>query len=330
MALIQRYSTELSTRAGFNRQITDDRQSIEHTLTNVATIKQQDEHEKRYLHDLNNRLEELLRHLADLERANKQLRDDLNALIANWGIGGEHRVRFLQELDEIIRRISDQNRRKMLHQAEGKIFEELTRLTDRIAAVFIDVMNMYRDKHHILVDLHHELEDEHRKIQLRLDLSNQQVKSHDDDYQKELAKFRSYLKEWSQLALEKQHLLNEIQSLKERYNLRLAYNQEEINEWQRLLNRISQESKNFYRDYLDTVKQQIQIDYEQMAKEQQMDVEVQLKTHLKEVQDKIDRGLPMNENGSNDFSPHPQCDASVSFRGTSTQRRNATLSNASR
>ncbi len=135
------------------------------------------------------------------------------------------------------------------------------------------------------------------KIHLRLDVSHAQVKSHDDDYQKELAKFRSYLSEWSKIALDKQYLLNEIQSLREHYNLRLAYNQEEINEWKRLLNHVSQESRNFYQDYLETIKQQIQNDYEKMAKEQQMDVEIELKTRLQEIEDKINMGLPIDENG---------------------------------
>ncbi|CAF3336896.1 unnamed protein product [Rotaria sp. Silwood2] len=296
MALIQRYTTELSTRAATSRQIHDDTQSVGQVLNDVAAIKRQDEDEKLYLHSLNNRLEELLHDLNDLEIANKKLRDDLNLLITNWGIGGENRVRFLQELDEIIRRLGEQNRHKIIFHAQAKIFDEQTQLIDRVTAVFIDVLNLYRDKSQILFDLTNELEEELRKIRLRLDISNAQVKSHDDDYQKELEKFRSYLSEWSQLALDKQNLLNEIQSLKERYNLRLAYNQEEINEWQRLLNRISQESKNYYRDYLDTIKQKIQIDYEQMAKEQQMDVEVQLKARLKEIQDKIDMGLPIDEN----------------------------------
>ena len=247
---------------------------------------------------LNDRLEELLRHLDDLEKANKALRDDLSGLISSWGIGGENRARFLQELDVIIRRLSEENRRRILFQAEAKLFDEQSQLTDRISVVFIDVMNLYRDKCHILADLTNELEEELRKIRLRLDVSHAQVKSHDDDYRNELAKFRSYLAEWSQLALDKQHLLNEIQSLKERYNLRLAYNQEETNEWQRLLHRISQESKNFYRDYLDTIKQQIQMDYEQMAKDQQIDVEVQLKARLKEIEEQVHQGLPMNEQGS--------------------------------
>ena len=55
--------------------------------------------------------------------------------------------------------------------------------------VFIDVINLYRDKSQIISDLTNELEDELRKIRLRLDISYAQVKSHDDDYQKELANF---------------------------------------------------------------------------------------------------------------------------------------------
>jgi chromosome segregation ATPase len=294
MALIQRYTTELSAHATTSHHNTE---SVEHVMHDVAAIKRQDEDEKRYLHSLNDRLEELLRHLDQLEIANKKLCDELNLLITSWGIGGENRARFLQELDEIIRHLSEQNRRKIIFQAEAKIFDEQVQLIDRVSVVFIDVVNLYRDKCQILFDLSNELEEELRKIRLRLDISNTQVKTHDDDYQRELAKFRSYLAEWSQLALEKQYLLNEIQSLKERYNLRLAYNQEEINEWQRLLNRISQESKNFYRDYLDTVKQQIQMDYEQMAKDQHMEIEIQLKSRLKEIQDKIHMGLPIDENG---------------------------------
>lgn len=298
MALIQRYTTELSTQTSINRQAHGAGQSLEHVLHDVATIKRHDEDEKRYLHTLNDRLENLLRHLDQLEIDNKKLRDDLNALITSWGIGGENRARFLEELNEIIRRLSEENRRKIIFQAEAKIFDEQTQITERVSVVFIDLLNLYRDKCQVLFDLTHELEEELRKIHIRLDVSNAQLHSHDGDYQKELTKFRTYLAEWSQLALDKQHLLNDIQSLKERYNLRLAYNQEEINEWQRLLNRISQESKNFYRDYLDTIKQQIQLDYEKMAKEQQLEVELELQGRLKEIQDKIDSGLPVDDAGS--------------------------------
>jgi chromosome segregation ATPase len=294
MALIQRYSTEFSAYAGAN---SNDSTSITQIVNDVAAIKRQDEDEKRYFNSLNDRLAELLRHLDDLELANKNLRDELNFLITSWGIGEENRARFLQELDVLIQHLSDQNLRKVLAQVETKIFEEQARFTDRITSIFFDVFNFYEDKNQISSDLIKQLENEFHRIQLRLNISQSQLQSHDDDYQKELTKFRTYLSEWSQIALDKQNLLNEIQTLREYYNLRLAYNQEEINEWKRLLNRISQESDYFYRDYLETIKQQIQIDYEQMVKEQQDDVEIELKTRLKEIQEKIQMGLPIDEHG---------------------------------
>jgi chromosome segregation ATPase len=294
MALIQRYSTELSAYTGTNHNAST---SISEIVNDVASIKRHDEDEKHYFNSLNDRLEEFLRSLDDLELANKNLRDELNLLITSWGIGGENRIRFLQELDVLIQQLSQQNLRKVIILVETRIFDELTRLTDRITSIFLDVFNSYEDKKQILFDLIKQLEDELYKIQIRLNISNTQIKSHDDDFQKELTKFRSYLSEWSKITLDKQNLLNEIQTLKEYYNLRLSYNQEEINEWKRLLNHISQESNNFYRDYLETIKQQIQIDYEQMAKEQQDDVEFELKTRLKEIEEKIQLGLPIDENG---------------------------------
>ena len=294
MALIQRYSTELSVQAGVNQ---NESTSIARIVNDVAAIKRQDEDEKRYFNSLNDRLEELLHQLDHLELTNKKLRDELNLLITSWGIGGENRIRFLEEIDVLIRHLSEQNLRKVIAQVETKIFEEQTRLIDRITSIFLDVFNLYEDKNQILFELTKQLEDEFYRIQTRLNISNAQVKSHDDDYQKELTKFRSYLSEWSQIALDKQNLLNEIQSLREQYNLRLAYNREEINEWKRLLNRVSQESDHFYRDYLETIKQRIQMDYEQMAKEQQNDVEIEMKTRLKEIEEKIQMGLPIDENG---------------------------------
>ena len=291
MSSMQRYTTELSTHVGTKRQIQGNIQSVDNIL---SEIKRQDEDEKCYFHSLNNRLEELLCSLNELELVNKKLRDDRHLLITNWEIDGNNRI---HELDEIIRCLDEQTHRKIIFQVKTRIFNEQAQLTDRVTAVFIDVFNSYRDKVQIFSDLTNELEDTLHKIRRRLDVSDNQVKSYDDDYRKEIEKFRSYLSEWSQFAFDKQNLLNEIQSLRERYNLRLACNQEEINEWQHLLNHMSQESKNYYQDYLDTIKQKIQIDYEQITKEQQMDVEIQLKSRLKEIQDEIDMGLIIDDNG---------------------------------
>ncbi|UJR10661.1 hypothetical protein I4U23_014856 [Adineta vaga] len=296
MALIHRYTTDFSTKAIPHHQTYDSQTSIAKVADDISSIKKQDADEKRYLHSLNDRLEEFLNGLDALELANKKLRDELNYLITSWGIGGENRARFLQELDQVTQHLSKQSRQRAILQAETKVFEEQALLTDRVTSVFLDVRRLYEDKQEFLLDYLRQLEDKYHKIQLRLDISNGQVKSLDDDYQKELAKFRSYLAEWSQIALDRQKLLIQIQSLREHYNLRLAYNQEEINEWKRLLNHITQDSTSFYRDYLDTIKQQIYNDYEKMAKEQQMDIEMEYKTRLNDIQEKIKMGLLVDEN----------------------------------
>ncbi|CAF2796747.1 unnamed protein product [Rotaria sp. Silwood2] len=295
MSLIQRYSIEHSSITGANHQIQNDNTSIAQIVNDVAAIKQQDVDEKCYFHSLNDRFEDLLHYLDSLELGNRNLGNNLNLLITNWGIAEESHAQFLHELNNLLHNLSEQNRCKIIAQIETKIFDEQIRLTDRIQAIFLNVLNSYNEKHDILFYLINQLENESHKNQLRLDISNDLIKSHEDDYQKELTRFRFYLSEWSQMALDKQNLLNEIQSLKEYYNLRLRYNQEEINEWKRLLNRLTQDSRNFYRDSLETIKQQLQIDYEQMLKEQHMDIEIELITKLKEIQDKIHMNSSIDE-----------------------------------
>ena len=98
MALIQRYTTELSTQTtSSTRRIHDETQSVDHILHNVAAIKRQDEDDKRYLHSLNDRLEDLVHSLDEFEITNRKLRDDLHQLITDWGIDGENRTQVLTE-----------------------------------------------------------------------------------------------------------------------------------------------------------------------------------------------------------------------------------------
>ena len=149
MALIQRYSAEYSAYAGRSH---DQNTSIAQIVNDVATSKRQDEDEKLYFHSLNNRLEGLLGDLNGLESVNRRLREELNFLITNWGIGGDHRLRFLQELNLLTQQLSTQNLSKVVAQGETRIFEELTRLTDRVTSVSHDVYNIYDEKNSILFD----------------------------------------------------------------------------------------------------------------------------------------------------------------------------------
>ena len=287
MALIQRCSTELSACARSSHY--DSQSSIEQIINDVTKLKRKDDEEKHYFNSLNNRLEEFLVELGHLELANKQLRDELNLLITNWGIGGENRVEFLRELDRLIRQLSEENLRRVVAEGECKIFDELTRAIDRFTWIYLEISRLYEEKTEFRIELIKQLENQLEKIEQRLNQSHLQVQTHDEDYRKELVKYHSYLSEWSRISTEKQELLNEIQTLREYANLRSAFNEEELNEWKRLLTRTSQDSEQFYRNYLETIQQQIQIDYEQMAKEQQDEVEMELKRRLEKIQTKFSK-----------------------------------------
>lgn len=283
MSLIQRYSTELSTCSNSNRQ----HSSIEQIINDVTTLKRKDDQEKQYFNSLNNRLEELLVNLNHLEFDNKRIRDEFNVLINNWGIGEDHRREFLGELDRFTRQLSDESLRRAIVEGETKIFDELTRFTDRLASIYSDIFHLYDDKKEFLIELIKQLEYQLDKIEQRLNQSHFQLENHDEDYRKELEKYHSYLLEWSRITTDKQELVNEIQTLREYANLRSAFNQEELNEWKRLLTRTSQDSEQFYRNYLETIQEQIQRDYEQMVKEQQDEVESELKRRLEKIQMKF-------------------------------------------
>jgi chromosome segregation ATPase len=296
MALIQRYTADFTSQVGTHQQLRDEHSASSTLANQIATIKRTDVDEKRYLHSLNDRLENLLGYLNRLESTNKTLHMDVNELIRNWGIETD-RNEYFNSLTDVTRRMSNENRRRVHALAETKLFSVQTELTDRVSSVLIDVLNYYREQMQMFDEWSQQLDDDYRQIQHRLTMSNNQVKSFDDDYRKELTRFRGYVAEWSQIALDKQHLLNEIQSLKEQYHLRLAYHQEELNEWKRLLTRASHESTNFYRDYLDTIKQQIQLDYQQMAKDQHTNMEHEYETRLKDVKEQFRLGRAIDSTG---------------------------------
>lgn len=296
MSLIERYATDFTSDVAVHKFRRDGQRNIENQ---IGSIEEKDQNEKRYLNSLNNRLENLLKYLEDLETKHKNSRNELKRLVSSWGFESE-RERVLKEFDQLTRHLSTEHRRKVRFEVETKLFEEQTQMTERLAAMFIDVTNFYRDQQEIFLELIPEFENELRQIEKRWKISDNLVKTVDDEYQKELKKFRQYLVEWSKISLEKSKLFNEIQSLREQFHLRLAFNQEELNEWRRLLTRSSEESKNFYRNYLDTIKQQLQLDYQQMLKDQQRDLDLEFRTKLKEIQEQMKISSTVEENRSND------------------------------
>lgn len=257
------------------------------TLKDLTVMKQPDIDEKDYFHSLNNRLEDFLHYLDDLEWRNKILYQDLHLIITKWSIAEETQIQRSQVLNNLLKHLSGQTLRKTCTDVEIKIFDEQLHLVDRIQVIFCDAFNFYTNKQELLFNLINQLEYELHRIEIQLSVSDVELQSNMDEYQNELVKFYHYLSEWSQLTLDTQKLSNEIQSLKEYSNLRLGSNQEEINDWNRLVNRLTQESTNFYQNSLEKIKQLLQNDYEQMIKEQQTEIEIVWTTKLKKVEDKI-------------------------------------------
>ncbi|CAF4278581.1 unnamed protein product [Rotaria socialis] len=287
MSLNQCYSMEPLSLFGSYHPIHDSNILIAQIVNDLTGVKQQDADEKLYFHSLNNRLEDLLDYLYDLKSENKNLNNDLKTLITNGSLVEENCGSLFQELDSMILYLSEENHRKIIEEVEIKSFDEQTKLTNRIQTSFLDIINSYNEKHKTLFYLINQLDHDLNEIHLGLGICNDQIKSYGDDYREESIRFSCYLSEWTQMALDRQTLLNEIQLLKEHYNLRLRYYQEEINEWNRLLNSLLQESRHFYQNSLETMQQQLQIDYEQMLKEQQMHVEIVLTRKFTSISNKI-------------------------------------------
>jgi hypothetical protein len=86
---------------------------------------------------------------------------------------------------------------------------------------------------------------------------------------------------------DKQTLLDDIQSLRERINLINALNDEEINEWKRLLDQSKDDSISFYREELTNAIRDIKRDYSKQAKKFQDELEYQIEGQLRMVEGQL-------------------------------------------
>ncbi|CAF4224832.1 unnamed protein product, partial [Adineta steineri] len=106
---------------------------------------------------------------------------------------------------------------------------------NRTVALYGNIQDMYKSRQDNLRNLVDRLQDELNRIIQRERVSEEETSSTRDDLIKEFNKFRERLQDWLRLVIDKQTLLDDIQSLRERLNLVNALNEEEINEWKRLL-----------------------------------------------------------------------------------------------
>jgi hypothetical protein len=146
---------------------------------------------------------------------------------------------------------------------------------------------MYKRKQENLRNLIDRLQEELNRIIQRERASEEELVTTRDDLIKELNKFRERLQDWLRLVIDKQTLLDDIQSLRERINLINALNDEEINEWKRLLDQSKDDSISFYREELTNAIRDIKRDYSKQAKKFQDELEYQIEGQLRMVENQL-------------------------------------------
>jgi hypothetical protein len=168
----------------------------------------------------------------------------------------------------------------------------------RAAALYSNIQDMYKRKQENLRILIDKLQDEFNRIAARERTSDEEVSTTRNDLLKELNKFRPRLQDWLRIIVDKQTLLDDIQSLRERLNLINALNEEEINEWKRLLDQSKDDSILFYREELTNAIRDIKRDYSKQAKKFQDELEYQMEGQLRMVENQLKQQTPGLADGS--------------------------------
>lgn len=256
----------------------------------VQRERDRDVKEKEELRHLNDRFSHFLANIEQLRRINEQLQAQLKDEFSKWGIlpRDEH------DLQQVISQINDRAVRRATDEVRSRAAEQETAILLRGAALYGNIHDMYKRKQENLRHLIDRLQEELNRILPRERSSEEEVSSTRDDLIKELNKFRERLQDWLRLVIDKQTLSDDIQSLRERINLIQALNEEEINEWKRLLDQSKDDSILFYREELTNAIRDIKRDYSKQAKKFQDELEYQIEGQLRMVENQLKQmpGLP--------------------------------------
>ena len=257
----------------------------------VQRERDRDVKEKDELRHLNDRFSHFLSNIEQLKRINEQLQAQLKDEFSKWGI----LPRDENELQQIINQINDRAVRRATDEVRSRAAEQEAAILNRAAALYGNIQDMYKRKQENLRNLIDKLQEELTRLIQRERSSDEEVASTRDDLLKGLNKFRERLQDWLRIVVDKQTLLDDIQSLRERINLINALNDEEINEWKRLLEQTKDDSMSFYKDELTNAIRDIKRDYSKQTKKFQEDLEYQIEGQLRMVEDQLKQqgpGLP--------------------------------------
>ncbi|UJR30192.1 hypothetical protein I4U23_017731 [Adineta vaga] len=256
----------------------------------VQRERDRDVKEKEELRHLNDRFSHFLANIEQLKRLNEQLQSQLKDEFSKWGI----LPRDENDLQQIILQINDRAVRRATDEVRSRAAEQETGVLQRASSLYGNIQDLYKRKQENLRHLIDRLQEELNRIIQRERSTEEELVMTRDDLIKELNKFRERLQDWLRLVIDKQTLLDEIQSLRERLNLINALNEEEINEWKRLLDQSKDDSLLFYREELTNAIRDIKRDYAKQAKKFQDELEYQIEGQLRLVENQLKQmpGLP--------------------------------------
>ncbi|CAF0868756.1 unnamed protein product [Rotaria sordida] len=258
----------------------------------VQRERDRDVKEKEELRHLNDRFSHFLANIEQLKRINEQLQTQLKDEFSKWGI----LPRDENELRQIINQINDRAIKRATDEVRSRSCEQEIIIINRTIGLYGNIQDMYKRKQENLRHLIDKLQEELNRMIQRERGSEEELSSIRDDLIKELNKFRERLQDWLRLVIDKQTLLDDIQSLRERINLINALNDEEINEWKRLLDQSKDDSMSFYREELTNAIRDIKRDYSKQAKKFQDELEYQIEGQLRIVENQLKQMTGLTDN----------------------------------
>ena len=266
-----------------SRSATGANEDLGKAMQLVQRERDRDVKEKEELHYLNDRFASFLANIDQLKKINEDLQAQLKDEFSKWGI----LPRDENELKQLIDQINDRAIKRANDEVRSRAAEQESAILNRAAALYGNIQDMYKRKQENLRMLIDKFQEELNRMTQRERLSEEEVSSTRSDLLKELEKFRQRLQDWLRIVVDKQTLLDDIQSLRERINLINALNDEEINEWKRLLDQSKDDSMSFYTDELTNAIRDIKRDYSKQAKKFQDELEYQIEGQLKMVENQL-------------------------------------------
>jgi hypothetical protein len=275
-----------------SRSTTGTNEDVGKALELVQRERDRDTREKEELRHLNDRFSHFLANIEQLKRINEQLQSQLKDEFSKWGI----LPRDENDLRQIINQINDRAIKRATDEVRSRAAEQETAVLNRAVALYGNIQDMYKRKQENLRHLIDKLQEELNRIIQREHSSEEELTTTREDLIKELNKFRERLQDWLRLVIDKQTLLDDIQSLRERINLINALNDEEINEWKRLLDQSKDDSISFYREELTNAIRDIKRDYSKQAKKFQDELEYQIEGQLRMVENQLKQMPGLTDN----------------------------------